>query len=192
MNNNTKSPRAVKHNKAGYLKLVYNSVAARLGIALVAGGLLLAVPGAQAEMNVSTADSNFIVAAAQGGMTEVKLGELAARKGTRDDVKAFGQLMVKDHTAINADLKTLATQKGVTLPAALDAKHQGMVDKMEALSDSKFDSAYIADMIKDHKADAKEFKAESAETKDADVKRFVDKSIPIVNTHLQHITAMKK
>ena len=191
MNENTKSQRAVKQNKAGYLKLFYNSAAARLGITLVAGGLLLAVAGAKAESTASTADSNFILAAAQGGMTEVKLGEVAARKGTRDDVKAFGQLMVKDHTAINADLKTLAAQKGMTLPGSLDAKHQGMVDKMEALSSEKFDSAYIADMIKGHKADAKDFKSESAETKDTDVKNFVDKSIPIVEAHLQRITAMK-
>jgi putative membrane protein len=45
-------------------------------------------------------------------MTEVKLGELAAQNGKLDDVKAFGQMMVKDHTAINEDLITLASQKG--------------------------------------------------------------------------------
>jgi hypothetical protein len=40
--------------------------------------------------------------------------------------------------------------------------------------------------------DAKEFKAESAKTKDADIKAFVDKSIPVVGEHLKRITAMKK
>jgi putative membrane protein len=138
------------------------------------------------------ADTNFILAAAQGGMTEVKLGELAATNGMRDDVKEFGQMMVKDHTAINDDMKALAAQKGVTLPNGLDAKHQAMVDKMSALTGSDFDKAYIAGMIKDHKKDAKEFKAESKSTSDADIKSFLDKSIPVVEAHLQHITAMKK
>jgi putative membrane protein len=110
----------------------------------------------------------------------------------RDDVKAFGQMMVKDHTAINDDLKALAAQKGVTLPDSLDAKHQGMVDKMAALTGSEFDDAYIASMIKGHKADAKAFKAESAATQDADIKSFLDKSIPVVEAHLKHVTAMKK
>ena len=167
-----------------------NSASATLGIALVAVGLL--VPHANAATTVSTADKNFILAAAQGGMTEVKLGELAAQKGTRDDVKAFGQMMVKDHTTINADLKALAAQKGVTLPDSLDAIHQRMVDKMAALTGSEFDDAYIAAMIKDHKTDAQEFKAESAEAKDTDVKTFVDESIPVVAAHLKRITAMKK
>ena len=168
------------------------SASATLGMTLLAAGLLISVPRATAATTVSTADKDFILAAAQGGMTEVKLGELAAQNGKRDDVKAFGKMMVKDHSAINDDLKVLAAQKGVTLPDSLDAKHQAMVDKMAALTGSEFDNAYIAGMIKDHKADAKEFKAVSAETKDADIKSFVDKSIPVVDGHLKRITDMKQ
>jgi putative membrane protein len=164
---------------------------ATLGMTLLAAGLFITVPRVNAAITVSMADKNFILAAAQGGMTEVKLGELAAQNGKRDDVKAFGQMMVKDHTAINDDLKALAAQKGVTLPDSLDAKHQGMVDKMAALTGSEFDDAYIASMIKAHKNDAKAFKAESAATQDADIKSFVDKSIPVVDGHLKRITAMK-
>ena len=141
---------------------------------------------------MTAADQEFILAAAQGGMTEVKLGDLAAQNGTRADVKEFGQMMVKDHSAINEDLKALATQKGVTLPDGLDAKHQRMVDKMTALSGSAFDEAYTTAMVKDHKMDAKEFKAESASTTDADIKSFVDKSLPVVQRHLEHIQAIKK
>jgi len=192
MNTNTGSKHAVEQDKTRFLKLISNSASATLGMTLVAVGLLIAVPRANAATTVSTADKDFILAAAQGGMTEVKLGEMAAQKGMRDDVKAFGQMMVKDHTAINDDLKALAAQKGVTLPDSLDAKHQRMVDKMAALTGSEFDDAYIGGMIKDHKMDAKEFKAESAETKDADIKSFVDKSIPVVDGHLKRITAMKK
>jgi len=161
-------------------------------MAMAAAGLLLVVSCVKTETKLSTADKDFILAAAQGGMTEVNLGELAAQKGTRDDVKTFGQMMVKDHTAINGDLKALAAQKDVTLPASLDAKHQGVVDQMAALTGAGFDDAYIAGMIADHQEDAKGFKAEAADTKDADIKSFVDKSTPVVDGHLARITAMKK
>ena len=66
-----------------------------------------------------------------------------------------------------------------------------MADRMTALTGSEFDTAYVADMVKDHKMDAKEFKAESAQTKDTDIKDFVDKSIPIVGEHLKRVSAMK-
>jgi putative membrane protein len=192
MNIHTESKHTLAPSNTRLPNLAANAAAVRRGMAMVVVGLLFAVPGAKAEPQLSTSDKDFILAAAQGGMTEVKLGELAAQKGLRDDVKAFGQMMVKDHSAINADLKALAAQKNVTLPDSLDAKHQKMVDKMSALTGSGFDDAYIAGMIKDHKQDAKEFKGKSAETKDADIKSFVDKSIPVVSEHLKRIAAMKK
>jgi len=192
MNINTKSKRAAKQDNACYTKITPCLSIARLGIAMVAIGCLLAVPCANAQMKLATADKTFILAAAQGGMTEVKLGELAARKGMRVDVKEFGQMMVKDHTAINGDLKSLAELKGVALPESLNTKHQAMVDEMAALTGSDFDNAYIAAMLKDHKSDADAFKAESTETQDTDIKSFVDKSFPIVTQHLEHISSLKK
>ena len=169
-----------------------NTTSASRFITLVAVGFLLSVPCAKGATAVTATDQDFILAAAQGGMTEVKLGELATQKGLRADVKEFGQMMVKDHSAINDDLKALAAKESVTLPDSLDAKHQGMVDKLATLTDSAFDDAYVAAMIKGHKKDAKAFKAESAATQDADIKSFLDKSIPVVESHLQHVMAMKK
>jgi len=191
MNISVESKHAVKQDRARFPKFMASS-ASTLGIALMALGFLLAVPCANAQTAISMADTNFIMAAAQGGMTEVKLGELASTSGTREDVKEFGQMMVKDHTAINDDLKTLAAQKGVVLPSTLDAEHQGMVDKMAALTGSEFDDAYINGMIQAHQMDDKAFNAESTATQDVDIKYFLGISIPVVETHLQHITAMKK
>jgi putative membrane protein len=189
---NTKSQQAVEQDKTQFMKLISNSVSATLGLALMAAGILIAAPNAKGQTTVSTTDTDFILAAAQGGMTEVKLGELAARNGSRDDVKEFGRMMVKDHTVINDDLKALAAQKGVTLTETVDAKHQEKLDTMAALTGAGFDDAYIAAMIKGHKQVAKEFKAEYAATQDSDIKSFLDKSLPVVEKHLQHITAMKK
>ena len=161
-------------------------------MALIAAGFLLAVPCARAQTTLSVAETNFIMAAAEGGMTEVKLGELAATNAKREDVKAFGQMMVKDHTAINDDLKTLATLKNITLPDRLDAEHQDIVDKMAAMKGSEFDDAYINGMIQTHQKDAKAFEAESAATQDTGIKYFLDTSIPVVESHLQQATALKK
>lgn len=192
MNMNRLSQRMIESGRTRFLKLMVHSTSAALGGALMVAGLLLWAPSAKAQTTIATTDQDFILAAAQGGLTEVKLGELAAQKGTRDDVKMFGNMMVKDHSAINDDLKTLATQKGVVLPDSLDAKHQALLDKLTALPNSEFDDAYISAMIKGHKKDAKAFKAEAADTKDPDIKSFLDKSIPIVEEHLEHVTAMKK
>ena len=191
MNISVESEHGVNQDRARFPKLTA-SPATRLGMALMALGFLLAVPCAKAQTAIAMTDTNFIMAAAQGGMTEVKLGELASTSGMRADVKEFGKMMVKDHTAINEDLKALAAQKGVTLPKSLDADHQSIVDNMTALKGSEFDDAYIAGMIQIHQKDAKAFKAESAATQDVDIKYFLDKSIPVVESHLQQATTLKK
>jgi putative membrane protein len=189
MNQNPVSLRQAKYKGGLLTKNIFSFTYTSQGIAFLA--LWLFAPCAHAQTPVSMADTNFIFAAAQGGMTEVKLGALAVQQGMRDDVKQFGHMMVKDHSAINDDLKSLAAQKGLTLPDGLDAKHQAMLDKLSARSGSAFDDAYIAAMIKGHKKDAKAFKAEANMTQDADIKRFLDKSIPIVEAHLKLIKTMK-
>jgi putative membrane protein len=192
MNTNAESKHTTEQDHSRFSKFIVRSAAARLGMLLLAVAFLMAVPRANAAMTVSTADQDFMLAAGQVNLTEIKLGEYAAQNGKRDDVKAFGRRMVKDHTAINDDLKALAAQKDVTLPDSLDATNQKMVDKLMALTGSEFDKAYIAGMFNGHKKAIKAFKTESAETKDADVKSFADKSIPVLEEHLKLITAIKK
>lgn len=191
MNTNTDSKHPAEQYGGRSSKRIAIAAAARLGIALVAG-LLLATPCAKAETKLSTEDKDFIHATALSGITELKLGELAVQKGMRDDVRAFGQMMVKDRTAINADLKALAAQKGETLPDRLDTNNQGLVDKMAALTGEEFDQAYIGAMITAHKEESAQFKTVSDKTKDADIQSFVDKCISVVDAHLKRIVAMKK
>jgi putative membrane protein len=171
---------------------------ALFGAALVAAGLLLAVPGARAQLaEADTARSamsptNFMYEAAQGGMTEVKLGEIAEKKGTTDAVKDCGTMMVKDHTAIGEDLKTLAGQQGVTLPPGLDKKHQELVDKLSGLPGSEFDDEYLIEMSRAHERDERAFKKELAITTDPNEQAFLTKTIPVITAHLKHITGLQK
>jgi len=72
--------------------------------------------------SMSAADRKFVMSAAQGGLAEVQLGQLAAKNGSADTVKQFGQRMVDDHSKANDELKSLASSKQVTLPDSMDAK----------------------------------------------------------------------
>src|SRR5258708_28181826 len=71
-----------------------------------------------------TSDKKFIKEAADGGLAEVELGQLAVEKASSNDVKKFGQRMVDDHSKANDELKQLAATKGVDLPQEPSAKHK--------------------------------------------------------------------
>src|SRR3712207_6180618 len=96
--------------------------------------------GSQEGRNMAgaSADMKFAMAAAMGGMEEVEMGRLAAEKGASDEVRQFGQRMVDDHSKANQELMQIASSKGMTLPAALDAKHQADMQKVSALSGEAF------------------------------------------------------
>jgi len=133
---------------------------------------------------VSSSDRKFMDKAAQGGMAEVKLGELATQKAQSDQVKQFGQRMVDDHSKADQQLKQLASTKDVTLPTTLDKSTQKEYDKLSKLSGADFDREYMKHMVSDHKKDISEFKSESNKAKDADLKQFASSTLPTLQEHL--------
>jgi len=132
----------------------------------------------------STADTRFMKSAAEGGMAEVKLGQLAQEKASNQSVKDFGKRMVNDHTKANDQLKDLALKKGVDLPTSISAKDQATYDRLSKLSGSEFDREYMRDMVKDHQMDVSEFRRETQMAKDADTKAFAQQTLPTLDDHL--------
>jgi putative membrane protein len=122
--------------------------------------------------------------AAIGGMTEVEASKLAVSKAQDPQVRAFAQKMVKEHTAANEELKSLAQKKGWNVPSSLDAEHKGVVQKLSAMSGDAFDTAYSKQMLQDHEKTVALFKAASR-TSDPDLSSWVEKTLPTIEQHEQ-------
>ena len=123
--------------------------------------------------------------AATGGMAEVELGKLGVANATSSDVKQFAQRMVDDHSKANDELKALAAQKNVTLPAEVDAKHKAAYDKLAKAKGAGFDAAFMSQMVSDHQADVSLFERESKSGKDAETKAWAAKTLPTLQEHLK-------
>ena len=130
-------------------------------------------------------DEHFVMDAARGGMVEVELGKLATEKASSADVKKFGQRMVDDHGKANDELKTLAQNKQIMLPASADPKHKAKIDRLSKLAGDAFDRAYMTEMLKDHRKDVAAFKMESTSGKDPDIKAWASKTLPTLEEHLK-------
>ncbi|WP_310589728.1 DUF4142 domain-containing protein [Dyadobacter psychrotolerans] len=136
-------------------------------------------------------DTEFAVAAADGGMIEVKLGELAQTNGSSSAVKDFGKMMVKDHSKAGDELKALAQQKNITLPATLSDDKQKKYDDLAKKKGKEFDQAYASFMVDDHKEDIDEFQEAAKDGKDADIKSWAAGKVPTLQHHLEMAQAMK-
>jgi len=139
--------------------------------------------GAAPSATIAAPDKAFVMEAAQGGMAEVELGRLAADKASNADVKQFGQRMVDDHGKANDELKGFASQKSITLPTELDAKHKATLDRLSKLSGDAFDKAYMTEMVADHNKDVAAFTRASKTAKDPDLKAFAEKTLPTLQDH---------
>jgi putative membrane protein len=153
-----------------------------VSITLLAGTALFA----QDPTSKSTPmkDQAFAKTAAAGGMAEVQLGQLAAKNGESEKVKAFGQKMADDHSKANDELKNVAAQKNLALPSSVTPKDQALMDKLSKMSGSAFDKAYISAMVKDHEKDVSDFKHEANSGQDSDLKAFAAKTLPTLKSHL--------
>jgi putative membrane protein len=159
--------------------------------------MILAVPistyaaGEKASAKMPASDAKFMKKVAQDGKAEVELGRLAAERGTSDAVKQFGQRMVTDHGKAGDELAKLAQDKGVELPADMDAKHKRLHDRLAKLSGAEFDREYMKEMVRDHDTDVKAFQREADRAKDADLKAWAAKTLPTLKEHQQQAHQMQ-
>lgn len=132
-------------------------------------------------------DQEFFDKAAVSGLFEVRASELAVQRGVDPQVKSFAQMMVTDHSAANAKLKSLAMTKGAMLPAELDKDHKKDLEKLRAAKQGKeFDEAY-ADLMEDGHDKAVKLFAKTAESaKDSDVRKFAAETLPTLKMHNEH------
>lgn len=132
-------------------------------------------------------DASFYKNAAEGGLFEVDAGNLAESKGSSQAVKDFGAMMVKDHTAANEKLKSIADSKGISLPTSASVGQIAAKGKLDVLSGDTFDKSYIRGQIKAHRETIALFNKEIASGQDAEAKAFAKATLPTLKTHLKAI-----
>ncbi len=135
--------------------------------------------------NIAPSDGKFMNDAAQGGIFEVEMGQIAAKKAQNPEVVSFAHRMVTDHSKVNAELKQLASTKGITLPTEVSPQQKAQMDKLSALNGPAFDRAYMRAMVTDHEKDLREFEREARTGRDPEIRKFAADTVPILKSHLQ-------
>ncbi|HMG92592.1 MAG TPA: DUF4142 domain-containing protein [Chryseolinea sp.] len=137
-------------------------------------------------------DAEFVVDAADGGMLEVQLAELAMKTSTSDEVKNYAKMILTDHSAANKELKTIAEKKNITLPIALSDKNQKKLDDIADKTGEDFDKAYCKLMVDDHQEDIKEFKKQADDGNDPELKGWASEKVATLEHHLVTAEEMEK
>jgi putative membrane protein len=160
--------------------------------AALAAFLCLPVAADDKRPAVSTGDEKFIKNTAESGMTEVRLSELATQKASRPDVKEFAKMLVTDHSMLNEGLKALASSKAVQLSAIIAPTGAAKFKDLETFQTGKaFDNEFLSYTASSHRRMVREFEEAAKDVADADLKAWINKSLPTLRTHLDKALAMQ-
>lgn len=136
-----------------------------------------------ASAALAKTDSSFLTDAIQINLAEIAVGDLAQKNGGSDDVKAFGKMLVDDHTASNQKATSLAQANGVTPPNEPKPADKDAQQNLAKLSGPEFDREFGKAMVKGHKEAIVTF--EAASKGDDDVAKFAQETLPTLQKHLE-------
>jgi putative membrane protein len=136
---------------------------------------------AQIAQIVLTADS-----------VDVDYGKLAVKKTKNAQVKAFAELMIRDHTSVNKQATALAKKLGMTPEASdtsksLQSDGDKMLAKLKTLHGAEFDKAYVDNEVAYHESVIGALdKVLLPNAKNAELKNLLEAGRPIFISHLNH------
>jgi putative membrane protein len=135
--------------------------------------------------------AGFLVKIADARMMGKKEGELAGQKGTTPEIVAYGKLMIKDQEFLLTQIKKLAAERSITLPAEISNDKKDGFEDLQAKTEKDFDKKFIKMMRIDHERDIKDF-TKAGELTDKGVTDFAAKYIGMIQMHLDKLNAIKE
>ncbi len=101
-------------------------------------GVLLTEYGPLAET-----DREFLVRVRLAGLWEVPAGQMAAEKGSTEQIRQIGEWIRDEHIELDEACRETAAALGVQLPNEPSAEHQLLLNEMAAAEGEEFDRLFI-------------------------------------------------
>jgi putative membrane protein len=133
----------------------------------------------------SFGDMDFLHKTLEDNLAQEQMGQLAQQKSQSDDVKQFGEKMAQIHEQLTDQIMPEAKKLGVDEPKQPSKKDRQEIEKMQSLSGSDFDAAFIRAMMKDQQDDLKGFKNEAESSHDPNMQQLARMDEPVLSQHLQ-------
>lgn len=135
---------------------------------------------------------DFVLAAASGGLFEVESSKLALERSKSDAVKQFAQMMIADHSKANDELKAIATDAKLEVPAVPAGAPAEHLKAVQDASDADFDRTYLMHQDQAHDETLALFTAQAGATSTPELAAFAAKTLPTLKMHAEHVKKLVK
>jgi putative membrane protein len=142
------------------------------------------------EDNDMENDADFVANAVAANYGEIKFAELASQRSNNADVKALAAMLVKDHTKVLGELKTLASSKSISVPTEEEDADKRKTERFYDESGKDFNKKWAKEMVDRHEKSINKFEKRYEKTEDAELKAFIDKTLPHLRMHLEKLNTL--
>lgn len=143
------------------------------------------------EDNAKEDDSQYLVDAAETDLKEIEIGKLAQQKGVDADVKAYGKMLVDDHTKSFNEVKALAGKKQITLPATITEDGQDDYNKLNEKTGLDFDKKFAEMMVDGHEKNIDKAQKASEKANDEEIRMWAANKLTALTKHRDHAKTLK-
>ena len=134
----------------------------------------------------------FVTGLVTSGMYEIDAGKIASTKATNPAVKAFGKMMVADHTAMSKEMAPIIAAANQKPSPDLDQRRKGLLDNLKGAPADRFDKEYLDQQEAAHKEALTLMQGYADQGSDAGLKAAAAKAIPKVQAHLDKVHELQQ
>jgi putative membrane protein len=136
---------------------------------------------------VSSGDQEFLNKALLNGLVELQTSGHVITKAQNDEVRAFAQKMISDHSKANKELKELGRERSAEMVSGTGIEEQKEMAELLKLSGAAFDKEYVKRMVAAHEMDVAVYQKQADGGNDAGLKKFAAETLPTLKMHLEMI-----
>lgn len=153
-------------------------------LAVVLGAACVSSYAASAKQQLSQQDKMWITQAHQINLAEIKLGEMAQRKGHANAVREAGQTLESDHERLDSKLEPVAENLGISLPESPTLTQQAEAEMLSDKSGMAFDQAWVQTEISAHEKAITKTNKEISKGSSPKVQSLAKETLPVLEKHL--------
>ena len=140
----------------------------------------------------SDIDVKFLKAAAEINIAQYDLGRLAQNHCLRREICQIGEMMEKNYSSLNSQLKALARDKSIETPTLPTLTAQNEYKKVSMNVGSFFDRAFCTLIIADLKDAMLTFDRAALECTDPDIKRYAESEMNQLRVQLHNALTIQQ
>jgi len=138
-----------------------------------------------ANFALAAEGENFVDEASAKGIAEIEAAKLAMSESNSQDIKAFAQKMIDDHTKANQKLAELARQQDdleMSDDATLMDQAKAMI--LELREGENFDEAYANNQVVAHEQTIELFREYAKNGENVELKKYAESTLDTLEQHL--------